>query len=258
MNLLKTKEFIVNWISQYSTKHGIKKLVVGISGGIDSALTSKLCALSGINTIVVSMPIHQRKNELQNANTHINWLLQKHKNVNALHLDLTHLFEEYKKLIPIELHSDLGFANSRARLRMTTLYQISSNDNGIVVGTGNKIEDFGIGFFTKYGDGGVDISPIADLTKTEVRKLAEFCGVNPIIINTPPTDGLWPDARTDESQIGATYAELEYVMNLENNCNLNNREKKVFEIYNALNKKNQHKIAPIPVCKVPKKYLKNI
>ena len=257
MNLLKTKQFIINWISQYATQHEIKKLIVGVSGGIDSALTSTLCALSGINTIVVSMQIHQRKNELQNTTNHIKWLIENHKNVNNLSLDLTQLFEEYKKLIPTELQSDLGFANSRARLRMTTLYQIASHDKGIVVGTGNKIEDFGIGFFTKYGDGGVDISPIADLTKTEVRKLAKFCGVNPTIINTPPTDGLWPDGRTDESQIGATYTELEYVMNLESNCNLNDRQKKVFEIYKSLNKKNRHKMTPIPVCKVPKKYLKN-
>ena len=169
MNLEKTKNFIVKWIKKYAQDNGIEILTVGISGGIDSALTSKLCALTGIKTIVVSMPIHQKKIELKNANLHIDSLTKDYDNVQKEYIDLTSLFENYKITIPTKFHSQLSLANSRARIRMTTLYQIAGSQNGLVVGTGNKIEDFGIGFFTKYGDGGVDISPCLLYTSPSPR-----------------------------------------------------------------------------------------
>ena len=254
MNLEKTQEFIVNWIRDYSTKHSIKSLVVGISGGIDSALTSKLCALTGIHTAVVLMPIHQKKIEIDNAINHVKFLKSKHANIESIYLDLSSLFESFKDLFEPKLKTNLSLANSRARLRMSTLYQISGAKNGIVVGTGNKVEDFGIGFYTKYGDGGVDISPIADLNKSEVRKLAQFSGVSENILNYPPTDGLWDDGRNDENQIGATYQELEWAMNFDGDKNkITERQKKVIEIYKSLNKVNKHKMIPIPVCQIPKK-----
>ena len=252
MELEKIKNFIVEWIDDYTKKHCIKNLIVGISGGIDSALTSTLCAMTGINTIVVSLPISQSKNELENAIKHMNWLNQNYPNIHATTIELTELLEKYRKTIPKNYHSDLGFANTKARIRMMTLYQIASTHNGIVVGTGNKIEDFGIGFFTKYGDGGVDISPIADLTKSEVRKLSELCGIIPEIITAKPTDGLWEDNRTDEDQIGATYEELEWAMDFQSNRDTTEREKKVLNIYKTLNDKNKHKMEPIPICKIPK------
>tara|TARA_Y100000766_G_C18888411_1_gene597115 strand:+ start:81 stop:848 length:768 start_codon:yes stop_codon:yes gene_type:complete len=247
-----TKNFIVHWIKEYAQNNGIKTLTVGISGGIDSALTSTLCALTGINTIVVSMPIHQKKIELNNAKNHINWLTNRYPNVQKELIDLTFLFEKYKKTIPTKFHSQLHLANARARIRMTTLYQIAGSKNGLVVGTGNKVEDFGIGFFTKYGDGGVDISPIADLNKSEVKKLAEYCEIHPDIISASPTDGLWEDGRTDEDQIGATYKELEWAMNYCINTKPTKRQMKVLNIYNKLKKKNKHKTEPIPVCYIPK------
>ena len=251
MNLSKTKNFIVNWIANYAKLNQIDNLIIGVSGGIDSALTSTLCATTNIKTHVVSMPIHQAKTELKNASEHIQWLSKNYPNITAVQIDLSELFDFYQKTIPLQYHSDLGFANTRARIRMTTLYQIASANNGIVVGTGNKIEDFAIGFFTKYGDGGVDISPIADLKKTEVKKLAIYCGINSQIINTPPTDGLWEDGRNDEDQIGATYKELEWAMDLKKTQKLNEREKMVIKIYKKLHAKNKHKMTPIPICKIP-------
>jgi len=251
MKLPETKNFIVKWLKNYAESNNTKSFIIGISGGIDSSLTSTLCALTGIKTVVVSLPIHQKKNELNNAEAHAKWLIQKHKNVCFEHIELTNVFEKYKKTIPSKFHSDLNLANSRARLRMTTLYQIAAKLSGIVVGTGNKIEDFGIGFFTKYGDGGVDISPIADLTKSEVTKLAIFCGIIKNIINAAPTDGLWEDGRTDESQIGATYNELEWALQHNGKKQLTKREQEVLEIYKKLHKKNMHKMQPIPVCSIP-------
>tara|TARA_B100000700_G_C15026534_1_gene848446 strand:- start:450 stop:1220 length:771 start_codon:yes stop_codon:yes gene_type:complete len=253
MNLLQIKNFIVAWINDYVENNHVDALIVGVSGGIDSALTSTLCAMTNVKTIAVSIPINQRKNELDNANQHINWLLKKYPNTTSEIIDLSKVFEQYKKTIPPQYKSDLGFANSKARIRMTTLYQIASNKNGLVVGTGNKIEDFGIGFFTKYGDGGVDISPIADLTKSEVQNLAAFCGVKRDIIQAPPTDGLWEDGRNDEEQIGATYKELEWAMDFNQKIKLTTREKKVLDIYRKLNEKNQHKMHAVPVCKIPEK-----
>ena len=236
------RNFIVHWIKEYAQENGIKTLTVGISGGIDSALTSTLCALTGINTIVVSMPIHQKKAELHNAEKHADWLVNLYPNVQKELIDLTILFEEYKKTIPTKFHSQLNLANARARIRMTTLYQIAGSQNGLVVGTGNKIEDFGIGFFTKYGDGGVDISPIADLTKTEVYHLSRKIGIVKEILEAEPTDGLWDDGRTDEDQIGATYEELEEAME--------KGEGKAIDILYKFNNQNKHKMQPIPTFKL--------
>ena len=252
MKLDKIQYLIINWLKKYAKKSDSKTLVIGISGGIDSALTSTLCAMTGIKTILLSMPIHQKKNQLDNANAHAKWLMEHHSNIKLLTIELTDLFENYKKSIPEKYHSGLNLANSRARLRMTTLYHIASKESGLVVGTGNKIEDFGIGFFTKYGDGGVDISPIADLTKSEVKELAIFCRIRQEIINAKPTDGLWDDNRNDETQIGATYSELEWAMTFKQNRKLTKREEKVFKIYQKLNKKNKHKMQPIPICRIPK------
>tara|TARA_B100000902_G_C27260803_1_gene890592 strand:+ start:865 stop:1635 length:771 start_codon:yes stop_codon:yes gene_type:complete len=251
MQLEKIQNFIVNFLIKYANKNNIENFIIGVSGGIDSALTSTLCAKTEIETTIVSMPIHQNIQQLKNAQKHAKWLQNKYPNTELLTIDLTDFFEKFKKTIPEKYHSKLGFANSRARIRMLTLYQIATQKNGIVVGTGNKVEDFGIGFFTKYGDGGVDISPIADLNKSEVKKLAIFCGIDKHIINADPTDGLWEDNRTDENQIGATYKELEWAMNFKNNRPLTNREKIIQEIYQKLNTKNQHKIQPIPICKIP-------
>ena len=251
MQLEKIQNFIINFLITYANKNNIQSFIVGVSGGIDSALTSTLCAKTKIATTIVSMPIHQNIQQLKNAQNHAKWLQNKYPNIDFLTIDLTDLFEKFTKTIPKKYHSKLGLANSRARIRMLTLYQIAAQQNGIVVGTGNKVEDFGIGFFTKYGDGGVDISPIADLNKSEVKKLAIFCGINKHIIDSDPTDGLWEDNRTDENQIGATYKELEWAMNFKNDRPLTNREKIVQEIYHKLNTKNQHKIQPIPVCKIP-------
>ena len=251
MNFSEIKNLIIHWIQEYSNNK--KVLVVGVSGGIDSALTSKLCAMTGIQTYLVSMPIHQKEEEVYNAQQHMEWLEKDYVNITTQTIDLTDLFENYKKTIPIKYHSPLGLANARARLRMTTLYQIATKKNGLVVGTGNKVEDFGIGFFTKYGDGGVDISPIGDLTKSEVRKLAKICKIRKDILAAAPTDGLWDDGRTDESQIGATYEELEWAMNVHKRpSEFTEQEKRVIDIYQKLHDKNKHKMQPIPICNIPK------
>ena len=251
MKLYETTNLISNWIKKYAETNSLNNLIVGVSGGIDSALTSTLCAKTGLKTIIVSMPIHQKKTEINNVQIHYKWLVEKHQNVQLEIIELTNSFENFKSSIPTKFHSELSLANTRARLRMTTLYQIAGSNNGLVVGTGNKIEDFGIGFFTKYGDGGVDISPIADLTKSEVKELAQFCGISEDILNTPPTDGLWLDGRTDEDQIGASYEELEWAMNYTGNQNLTARQKIVFDIYQKRNKQNKHKMKPIPICNIP-------
>jgi NAD+ synthase len=240
---------ISKWIYNYGISIPVNSLVVGVSGGIDSAVVSTLCAMTGLKTIVVSMPIHQDMIQFNLAQEHMNWLKSNYDNVEPITKDLTILFDNFKTLFGTTEHK-LGLANSRSRLRMVTLYQIASINNGIVVGTGNKIEDFGIGFFTKYGDGGVDISPIADLTKTEVRKLAKELNILDDIISAKPTDGLWDDGRTDEDQIGASYEELEWVMSYSGKTNnLTQRQKKVFEIFEKFNKQNKHKMTPIPVFK---------
>lgn len=239
---------ISNWLSTYLDQNNLESFIIGISGGIDSALTSTLCAQTGRKTIVISMPIHQASDQLQRANNHIQWLKEKYSNVESFEFDLTNTFETFKSLFLVE--NKLALANSRSRLRMVTLYQIAGMYKGLVVGTGNKVEDFGIGFFTKYGDGGVDISPIADLTKTEVRGMARELNIIKEILIAPPTDGLWEDNRSDEDQIGATYEELEWIMEFKGNPEeLFGRQKEVYYIYNKFNKQNQHKIIPIPIFK---------
>ena len=260
MNLLKTKTYICNWLTKYANNNN-KIFIVGISGGIDSALTSTLCAETEIKTIIVSMPIKQNKDQLVRAQEHAKWLETKYKNVEKLEINLDYLFNAFQKTMPQKIQNEIGLINTKARLRMTTLYQIASAQNGIVVGTGNKIEDFGVGFFTKYGDGGVDISPIADLTKTEVKKIALNLNIIESIIKADPTDGLWENNRTDEDQLGAKYSELEWAMHYrENNMhgkeNLSKKEIKILSIYDDNHKKNKHKMTTIPICKIPEN-LKN-
>jgi NAD+ synthase len=240
-------EEIVSWIKEYSNNNKISILIVGISGGIDSALVSTLCCMTGIETIIVSLPIHQKENQLSRARKHAVWLGKKYKNVTFIEKDLSDLFDKFREIFNTEETSDLSLANSRSRLRMTALYQIASSKKGIVVGTGNKVEDFGVGFFTKYGDGGVDISPIADLTKTQVRSLSSKLNIINEIIIAEPTDGLWEEDRTDEQQLGATYKELEEAMEFKGNPEyLTGREKEVYEIYTKFHNQNKHKMVEIP------------
>lgn len=244
------KEKIVNWLKKYSEENNNMGFVIGISGGIDSSTVSTLCALTGIKTYAVSLPIFQNKNQLDLAHKHINWLKLNFKNVISIEKDLTDIFLLTKKTLN-DYSNDLVLANTKSRLRMISLYQIAGYNNSLVVGTGNKIEDFGVGFFTKYGDGGVDISPIADLKKSEVKNLGKEMGVIDEILKAKPTDGLWEDDRTDEDQIGATYEELEWAMDyLENNntkLELSSRQEKILNIYKTLNKKNKHKMTNIPI-----------
>jgi|UniRef100_UPI00404826CE NAD+ synthase len=258
MNAEKVTEHIVNWLKNYASTAGVKGFVVGISGGIDSALTSTLCAQTGLKTICVEMPIHQAENQVNRAIEHINQLKENYANVSSIRIDLSDTFENFRKTVPQADASpvlDLSLANTRARLRMTTLYYLASLHGALVAGTGNKIEDFGVGFYTKYGDGGVDLSPIADLLKSEVYELAAYVGVPESIQMAAPTDGLFGDSRTDEDQIGASYDELEWAMKMQetgkNNTDFSGRESEVFNIYTRLNRINQHKMQPIPVCEIP-------
>lgn len=239
---------IAEWLKKYSSENGNPCFIIGISGGIDSATVSTLCASTGIRTIVASMPIYQGRDELERASEHIKWLVEKFPNVTEISIDLSEVFESFKNTLGGSDH--LALANLRSRIRMCSLYHLSSINGGIVVGTGNKIEDFGIGFFTKYGDGGVDISPIGDLTKTEVRELAKILGISEKIIKAKPTDGLWEDGRTDEDQIGASYEELEWAMDYiakGEKEKISGRKLVVLAIYKRLNLKNIHKMSPIPV-----------
>src|SRR6056300_687640 len=236
---------ITQWIKNYAEENRISSLVVGVSGGIDSALVSTLCARTGIPTLCVLMPIHQDPSHTERGLNHVKWLQKDHYLVGLHEFDLTEVYDKFVEIMDYT-KSDLGFANSRSRLRMITLYQLATSTNGIVVGTGNKVEDFGVGFYTKYGDGGVDISPIADLTKSEVWKLAKKVGVIDEIVSADPTDGLWGDDRTDEDQIGASYPELEWAMDFSGDpSTLEGREKDVYYIYSQLNSANQHKMNPI-------------
>ena len=242
---------IIEWLKTYLHNSGQKCFVIGISGGIDSALTSTLCAMTGEKTIVVSLPIHQKKEQLERAKNHISWLIKKFQNVETLEIDLTNTFENFKSNFTVT--DDLSLANSRSRLRMVTLYHISGLNKGIVVGTGNKIEDFGVGFFTKYGDGGVDISPIADLTKSEVRDISKKLNIIEEILFAKPTDGLWDDDRTDEEQMGASYEELEWAMEfIENNYSvtyLDENKINILNIFEKLRNQNKHKMNQIPFFK---------
>jgi NAD+ synthase len=246
---------IVNWLQTYSHTAGMKGFVVGVSGGIDSAVTSTLCAKTAQKVLAFNLPIYQAPEQVALSAAHIRWLESKFENVKGVHVDLTPVFQTLENTLPAEIEDALTMANSRARLRMLTLYAFASHHQLLVAGTGNKIEDFGVGFFTKYGDGGVDISPIADLKKTEVYALGESLGVSRDILQAPPTDGLWEDKRSDESQLGASYAELEWAMahdaELTDNEDLSQRQTEVLAIYRRFHQANRHKMDPIPVCKIP-------
>lgn len=254
MNVSKVKDHIVSWLDSYLTTSGLDGYIIGISGGVDSAVTSTLCALTGRKTILVNMPIRQTKVEYARACEHIKDLLMKFENVQTLEIDLTSTFSLLESVFPEKVQSDhLSMANTRARLRMTTLYAVGQANRCLVAGTGNKVEDFGVGFFTKYGDGGVDLSPIADLNKTEVKLLAAHLGVVDSIVVAKPTDGLWEDGRSDEDQLGASYPELEWAMEFDGDeSTLSPREKEVLAIYRRFNRINRHKMEPIPVCLIPK------
>ena len=251
-------QHIVNWLKKYQEEAKIDGFVVGISGGIDSAVTSTLCAMTGIKTVCLSLPIHQNIKEIQRVNEHFSWLIEKFNNIETTEVDLTNVLESFSKIIPREMQTQLNMANLRSRIRMCALYLYSGYERKIVVGTGNKVEDFGVGFFTKYGDGGVDVSPIADLLKSEVYEIAKHIGIIESIILAEPTDGLHPDSPSDEEKIGASYDELEWAMSFysENKQlptqNFSDREKKVLQIYKKLNTSNHHKMIPIPVCLMPK------
>ena len=244
MKPLEKAQFISNWIKDYVEKMPSKaqSLIIGISGGIDSSVSSTLSAMTGIKTIVLSMPIKQKSSQHDLSLKHQEWLVKNFKNVEAHTLNLDKLFETFENSLS-KFNSEHGMANSRARIRMTTLYQVAAANKGIVVGTGNKVEDFGVGFYTKYGDGGVDISPIADCNKSEVWEMGKSINILQEIIDAAPTDGLWDDERTDEDQLGLKYAELEEAMN---NVNSINREK-----FEKIRNMNLHKMEPIPVCKIP-------
>ena len=246
-------DHISDWLLGYIKSSKAQGFVIGISGGIDSAVTSTLAAKTGLPLLCVEMPIHQNKKQVARGVKHIAWLKEKFKNVNSVELDLTLVFDSFINQLPEdEQQNQLVLVNTRSRLRMTALYSFAQTNNSLVVGTGNKVEDFGIGFFTKYGDGGVDISPIADLLKTEVFTLGKELGIHNEILTADPTDGLWSDDKTDEDQIGASYPELEWAMTFDGDKDfLTEREKQVLKIYLKLNKTNQHKMLAIPTCNIP-------
>ena len=245
MEVSKKVEFIKDWILNYvnSMPSKAESLVIGISGGIDSSVTSTLCAMTGLKTIALTMPIKQKKDQNDLSLLHKKWLTDNFKNVETHSLELDNVFKNFENTLS-NFKNEHGMANSRARLRMTTLYQVAAANKGIVVGTGNKVEDFGVGFYTKYGDGGVDISPIADCSKTEVWEIGKELKISNEIINAKPTDGLWDDGRTDEGQLGLKYEELEDAMN--------NPDSPNYEKYIKIRKLNLHKMESIPVCKIPK------
>ena len=258
-NAQAVSEHIIAWLKDYATNARMKGFVVGISGGIDSAVTSTLCAETGLPTLCVEMPIHQAKNQVDRAQEHIKALKERYSNVSEAVVDLTPVFTSFKGQVPSSddgFINNLALANTRARLRMTTLYYMAGLNHALVAGTGNKVEDFGVGFYTKYGDGGVDLSPIADLMKSEVRELGRYLQVPQSIIAAKPTDGLFGDNRTDEDQLGATYEELEWAMREDERGSkledFTGRNEEVFAIYKRLNTANQHKMNPIPVCEIPK------
>ncbi|MEM8999712.1 MAG: NAD(+) synthase [Bacteroidota bacterium] len=249
---------IISWLKEYAIDAKSKGFVIGVSGGIDSAVTSTLCAKTGLDLLCVEMPIHQGQHQVTRADDHITWLMQNFSNVKRQPVVLTPVFDSLVNTLPkVENEEDrfMSLANTRARLRMTTLYYFAALKGYLVAGTGNKVEDFGIGFYTKYGDGGVDLSPIADLLKTEVYELGHKLGINKEIMEAAPTDGLWGDHRTDEDQIGASYPELEWAMKMDGQGkqedDFSGREKKVFAIYKKFNSANRHKMVPIPVCEIP-------
>jgi|TARA_B110001452_G_scaffold223399_1_gene196627 NAD+ synthase len=242
MKVEKRVEIIKRWINDYcdNTSFSPKSLIVGISGGIDSSVVSTICALTGRKTIVLSLPINQIKSQYDLSKKHGEWLKSKFKNVEFKLIEMEKIFNSFKDTLN-DFNNEHGLANSRARLRMSTLYQVAASNTGIVVGTGNKVEDFGVGFYTKYGDGGVDISPIADCNKSHVWELGKHLGILQEIIEAEPTDGLWNDGRNDKDQLGMTYLELEKAMENKNDPN--------YKRYLEIRKKNLHKMNPIPVCK---------
>ena len=248
--------YIVNWLISYSDTSKTKGFVIGISGGIDSALTSTLCAKTGKPVICLNMPIHQHKAEYDRGHEHIDWLKKNFSNVTSHEVELTETFKSISTALPTDIQDWLTMANTRSRLRMATLYAFACHHKMLVAGTGNKVEDFGVGFFTKYGDGGVDLSPIADLMKSEVYALAKELGVVPSIQTAKPTDGLFADGRSDEDQIGASYDELEWAMNFLEKpvdfAKLTNRQETVLDIYSKMHTANKHKMEAIPVCMIPK------
>ena len=252
---------IVHWLTEYLDVSHQKGFVLGISGGIDSAVVSTLCAQTGFPVLCLELPIHQEINQVNRASNHITWLKENYANVQNKTIDLTSVYDRFAEVVEKSENDyayQLSLANTRARLRMTTLYYYAGLNGYIVAGTGNKIEDFGIGFFTKYGDGGVDISPIGDLMKSEVYAIARHLNILPEIQNAVPTDGLFGDNRSDEAQIGATYDELEWAMKLKekghNKDDFSGREREVFEIYEKRHRANLHKINPIPICEIPKEW----
>lgn len=259
MQTEKVVDHIVKWLKDYATNAKMKGFTIGISGGIDSAVTSTLCAKTGLELLCLEMPIHQEANQVSRATRHIDWLKSNFEEVSNLEVKLTPVFDSLVASVPpVENEQDrfMSLANTRARLRMTTLYYFAGLKGYLVAGTGNKVEDFGVGFYTKYGDGGVDLSPIADLMKSEVYEIAKYLGINDEIIKAAPTDGLWGDDRTDEDQIGASYPELEWAMRMQDSGksieSFTGREREVFSIFKKLNTINQHKMLPIPVCEIPK------
>ncbi len=258
MKTEKVIEHIVSWLKEYVDNAGIKGFVIGISGGIDSAVTSALCAKTGLDLLCLEMPIHQSENQESRAENHIDWLMKNFGEVNRQSVNLTPVFDSLITALPAVDNEDerfMSLANTRARLRMTTLYYFAALNGYLVAGTGNKVEDFGVGFYTKYGDGGVDLSPIADLFKSEVYEIAKALGINEEIVVAAPTDGLWGDDRTDEDQIGASYPELEWAMLMNDQGksveDFSGRNKQVFSIFKKLNTANRHKMLPIPICEIP-------
>lgn len=258
MNTEKVIDHIVIWLKDYATKAKVNGFVVGVSGGIDSAVTSTLCAKTGLPTLCVEMPIHQAASHVTRAQEHIAQLKDTFSNVTEERVNLTPVFEEFKTEVSLDGKKatvDMALANTRARLRMTALYYHAGLLGLLVAGTGNKVEDFGVGFYTKYGDGGVDLSPIADLMKSDVYAIGKMLKVSESIMNASPSDGLFGDTRSDEDQIGANYDELEWAMQMDNEGktadNFTGREKEVIKIYKRFNSANQHKMKPIPVCVIP-------
>jgi NAD+ synthase len=251
----KVIKHIVNWLKAYCDDAGLKGFVVGVSGGIDSAVTSTLCARTEKQAILLSMPIYQDPGQLSLAQQHIEWLKQDYGQAKGVVIDLTPPFQALEESFPADIRDELTMANTRSRIRMVTLYAFSTHHRMLVVGTGNKVEDFGVGFYTKYGDGGVDVLPIADLTKSEVYAIGSELGIGKGIMDASPTDGLWNDNRTDERQIGATYAELEWAMQFEaesgDEGQLDPRQMEVLSVFRRFHQANRHKMDPIPVCKIP-------
>lgn len=258
----KVENHITNWLNTYLKKACMEGFVVGISGGVDSAVTSTLCARTGHKVLCLEMPIQQEANQDNRAKNHIKWLKENYSNVTSERLNLDTVFSSFLEILPPTDDSDaqfLSLANTRARFRMCSLYYFAALNRYLVAGTGNKVEDFGVGFYTKYGDGGVDLSPIADLNKTQVFALAEHLGIIKSIQNAAPTDGLWGDDRTDEEQLGATYPELEWAMEAHEKSlpqdKFSERQKIVFDIYLTHHQRNQHKMLSIPVCEIPEEFL---